>query len=154
MDVNDPENCRLLRYINLPSQWTTRAGSGFDTFIIEGYQYPGSTTTSTRRPAARSTPWKELAWDQAHCRYLMGLYYGTWPWLREFVNVNRLGLPAIKIWAYDRPLPHSAGRSRCRTTDDRSFIYANGYGKPPTPPRRGGTDRRAPRARNRHAPPN
>jgi hypothetical protein len=22
-------------------------------------------------------PWKELAWDQAHCRYLMGLYYGT-----------------------------------------------------------------------------
>jgi hypothetical protein len=56
MDVNDPDNCRkLLRYINLPSQWAARAGSGFDTFLIEGYQYPGSTTTSTRRPAARST---------------------------------------------------------------------------------------------------
>jgi hypothetical protein len=41
MDVNDPDNCKLLRYINLPSQWTTRAGSGFDTFLIEGYQYPG-----------------------------------------------------------------------------------------------------------------
>jgi len=27
----------------------------------------------------------------------MGLYYGTWPWLREFVNVNRLGLPAVKL---------------------------------------------------------
>ncbi len=26
MDVNDPDNCRLLRYINLPPQWTTRAG--------------------------------------------------------------------------------------------------------------------------------
>jgi hypothetical protein len=46
----------------------------------------------------------------------------TWPWLREFVNVNRLGLPAIKLFAYDHlclfgwpvPLP---------TTDDRSFIY-------------------------------
>jgi len=25
MDVNDPDNCKLLRYINLPSQWTTRA---------------------------------------------------------------------------------------------------------------------------------
>ena len=67
-------------------------------------------------------PWKELSWDQAHCRYLMGLYYATWPWMREFVNVNRLGLPVIKIWAYDHicqfgwpvPLP---------TTDDRSFIY-------------------------------
>jgi hypothetical protein len=52
----------------------------------------------------------------------MGLYYSTWPWLREFVNASRLGLPAIKLWAYDHlclfgwpvPLP---------TTDDRSFIY-------------------------------
>ena len=41
MDVNDPDNCRLLLYINLPSQWKTRAGSGFDTFLIEGFQYPG-----------------------------------------------------------------------------------------------------------------
>jgi len=41
MDVNDPDNCKLLRYIFLPSQWTARSGSGFDTFLIEGYQYPG-----------------------------------------------------------------------------------------------------------------
>jgi len=32
MDVNDPDNCKLLRYINLPSQWTARSASGFDTF--------------------------------------------------------------------------------------------------------------------------
>ncbi len=122
MDVNDPDNCRLLRYINLPPQWTTRAGSGFDTFLIEGYQYPGINHNLDQAVRCASYPWKELAWDQAHCRYLMGLYYGTWPWLREFVNVNRLGLPAIKLWAYDHlclfgwpvPLP---------TTDDRSFIY-------------------------------
>jgi hypothetical protein len=52
----------------------------------------------------------------------MGLYYATWPWMREFVNINRLGLPVIKLWAYDHvclfgwpaPLP---------TTDDSSFIY-------------------------------
>jgi hypothetical protein len=51
----------------------------------------------------------------------MGLYYGTWPWMREFVNVSRLGLPAIKLWAYD----HSAcsdGRYRCpRPMTARSF---------------------------------
>jgi hypothetical protein len=122
MDVNDPDNCRLLRYINLPSQWTARAGSGFDTFLIEGYQYPGINHNLDQATRCAQYPWKELAWDQAHCRYLMGLYYGTWPWLREFVNVTRLGVPAIKIWAYDHlclfgwpvPLP---------TTDDRSFIY-------------------------------
>jgi hypothetical protein len=41
MDVNGPDNCKLLRYINLPSQWMARSGSGFDAFLIEGYQYPG-----------------------------------------------------------------------------------------------------------------
>jgi hypothetical protein len=122
MDVNDPDSSKLTRYINLPSQWTTRAGSGFDTFLIEGYQYPGINHNLDQTSRCAAYPWKELAWDQAHCRYLMGLYYGTWPWLREFVNVNRLGLPIIKLWAYDHlclfgwpiPLP---------TSDDRSFIY-------------------------------
>jgi len=52
----------------------------------------------------------------------MGLYDGTWPWMREFVNASRLGLPAIKLWAYDHaclfgwPLP-------LPTSDDRSFIH-------------------------------
>jgi hypothetical protein len=122
MDVNDPDNCKLARYINLPAQWTTRAGSGFDTFLIEGYQYPGINHNLDQASRCAQYPWKELSWDQAHCRYLMGLYYSTWPWLREFVNVNRLGLSAIKLWAYDHvclfgwpvPLP---------TSDDRSFIY-------------------------------
>ena len=41
MDVNDPDNCRLLRYVNLPPAWQSRAGSGFDTFLCEGYQYAG-----------------------------------------------------------------------------------------------------------------
>ena len=41
MDVNDPDNCKLLRYINLPSQWTTRAGSGFDTFLDRGLPVSG-----------------------------------------------------------------------------------------------------------------
>jgi len=95
---------------------------GLDTFLIEGYQYPGINHNLDQATRCAQYPWKELAWDQVHCRYLMGLYYGTWPWMREFVNVNRLGLPAIKLWAYDHlclfgwpvPLP---------TTDDRSFIY-------------------------------
>jgi hypothetical protein len=52
----------------------------------------------------------------------MGLYYGAWPWRREFVNASRLGLPSIKLWAYDHlclfgwPFPLPA-------TVDRSFIY-------------------------------
>ena len=109
-----PGQRKLLRYINLPSQWTSRSGSGFDTFLIEGYQYPGINHNLDQATQCAQYPWRQLAWDQAHCRYLMGLYYATWPWLREFVNVNRLGLPVIKLWAYDHlclfawpiPLPH------------------------------------------------
>ena len=58
----------------------------------------------------------------AQCRHPMGLYYGAWPWRREFVNASRLGLPSIKLWAYDHlclfgwPFPLPA-------TVDRSFIY-------------------------------
>ena len=68
MDVNDPDNCRLLRYINLPSQWMARTGSGFDTFLIEGYQYPGINHNLDQATRCAQYPWKELAWDQAHCR--------------------------------------------------------------------------------------
>ncbi len=56
MDVSDPDNCKLLRYINLPSQWAARTGSGFDTFLIEGYQYPGinhNLDEATRCPRTR-----------------------------------------------------------------------------------------------------
>jgi hypothetical protein len=114
MDVNDPDNCKLLRYINLPSQWTTRAGSGFDTFLIEGYQYPGINHDLDQATRCAQYPYQELAWDQAHCRYLMGLYYGAWSWMREFVNASRLGLPAIKLWAYfTTTCACSDGRCRC-----------------------------------------
>jgi hypothetical protein len=65
MDVNDPDNCKLLRYINMPSQWTTRAGSGFDTILIEGYQYPGinhnlDQATRWRRTRGRNSPGTRL----------------------------------------------------------------------------------------------
>jgi len=31
----------LNRYINLPLEWETQSGSGFDTFLIEGFQFAG-----------------------------------------------------------------------------------------------------------------
>jgi hypothetical protein len=122
MDVNDPGTCRLLRYVNLPAQWTARAGSGFDTFVIEGYQYAGIDHNLDKATLCAEYPYQQLGWDKAHCRYLMGLYYSTWPWQREFEDVDGLGIPVIKFWAYDQlclfgwpvPPPVSA---------DRSFLY-------------------------------
>jgi len=120
MDVNDPDNGKLMRYINLPSQWTTRAGSGFDTFLIEGYQYPGINHDLDHATRCAKYPWTELAWDEAHCRYLMGLYYATWLWMREFVNVNRLG-PSNSGLTTTSACSH--GQCRCPRATIRSFIY-------------------------------
>jgi hypothetical protein len=101
MDVNDPDMCKLLHYINLPPQWTRRAGSGFDTFICEGFQYGGITHNIEQAQRCAAYPFKELSWDQGHCRYLEGWYYAGWPWFREYLAARRTGVPLIKFWAYD-----------------------------------------------------
>jgi hypothetical protein len=67
--VNDPGHPCFrvvkLRYINMPSQWTARTGSSFDTFLIEGYQYPGINHNLDQASRCAAYPWKELFWDQA-----------------------------------------------------------------------------------------
>lgn len=111
LDVNDPTNCRLLHYVNLPPAWMTRAGSGFDTFLCEGFQYGGIDFNLDEAQACAGYPFTVLSWDRAHCRYLMGWYYPAWPWAREFQAAERTAVPLIKFWAYDHiclfgwPLP-------------------------------------------------
>jgi len=48
------------------------ASSGFDTFLIEGYPYPGINHTLDKATRCAEYPWKEVAWDNPHCRYLTG----------------------------------------------------------------------------------
>jgi hypothetical protein len=111
MDVNDPDRCRLLRYVNLPPAWQSRAGSGFDTLLCEGFQYAGVDHNLDTAKRCATYPFAELSWDRAHCRYLMGWYNLAWPWQREYQAAQRTGVPVIKFWAYDHlclfgwPLP-------------------------------------------------
>jgi hypothetical protein len=111
MDVNDPDACRLMRYINLPAEWQARAGSGFDTFLVEGFQYAGVDFNIDKAKRCAAYPFAELGWDRAHCRYNMGWYTYAWPWRREFAAAGSAGAPIVKMWAYDHlclfgwPLP-------------------------------------------------
>ncbi len=111
LDVNDPDIRRLNRYVNLPSEWEARASSGFDTILMEGFEYGGVDHDLDRAARCAAYPFAELGWDVAHCRYLMGLYYSGWPWQREYLAAKRTGVPVLKIWAYDHlglfgwPLP-------------------------------------------------
>lgn len=111
LDVNDPTNCRLLHYVNLPPAWQARAGSGFDTFLCEGFQYGGIDFNLDEAQTCAGYPFTVLSWDRAHCRYLGGWYSAAWPWAREFQAAQRTAVPLIKFWAYDHlclfgwPLP-------------------------------------------------
>jgi phage tail sheath gpL-like len=111
MDVNDPDRCRLLRYVNLPPAWQSRTGSGFDTVLCEGFQYAGVDHNLDTAKRCAAYPFAEFSWDRAHCRYLMGWYNLAWPWQREYQAAQRTGVPVIKFWAYDHlclygwPLP-------------------------------------------------
>ncbi len=62
IDVNDPDSCRLLRYINLPAQWTTRAG--FDAFLVEGYRDPGIDADLDKATHCALDARRELAWTR------------------------------------------------------------------------------------------
>ena len=111
MDVNDPDTAQLMRYVNLPTQFETRSGSGLDTFLVEGFQYAGILHDLDKATRCAKYPYTELSWDKGHCRYLMGWYYDNWPWEREYVNSSQLNLALLKVWAYDHiclfnwPLP-------------------------------------------------
>ncbi len=101
LDVNDPATRRLNRYINLPVEWETKAGSGFDTFLIEGFQFAGLDRNLDKVRWMAAYPFEVLSWPRADCRYLMGLFNAGWPWQRDYLIARRCRVPLLKIWAYD-----------------------------------------------------
>ncbi len=101
LDVNDPATRRLNRYINLPVEWESRADSGFDTFLIEGFQFAGIDRNLDKVRWMAGYPFEVLSWSRADCRYLMGLFNAGWPWERDYLAGRRSRVAVIKIWAYD-----------------------------------------------------
>ncbi|MEB2361906.1 MAG: hypothetical protein OZ929_11260 [Bryobacterales bacterium] len=111
LDVNDPDTRQLNRYINLPTEWTSKPTSGFDTFMIEGFQYAGLDRNIDKVRAMAAYPFEVLTWPRNDCRYLMGHFNSGWPWQRDYLAAQRARTPLVKLWAYDhlclfsRPLP-------------------------------------------------
>lgn len=119
LDVNLPETKRLNWYVNLPPAWMQKNGSGFASFLCEGFQFGGVDRNVDEVARCAAYPFAELEWSSSDCGYLMGLFNPGWPWEREFL-ASRRQLPAIvKIWAYDQiclygrgvPLPAEARTS-------------------------------------------
>jgi hypothetical protein len=118
LDVNDPVAAPLCLYVDLPPAWTTRTGSGFDTFMVEGLSYTGSEYNLGKAWICAGYPFQTLAWDAAHCRYLMGWFDPCEPWQADYLGALGTFVPLIKGWAWDQlclygwtlPLPVWGGR--------------------------------------------
>lgn len=101
LDVNFPATCRLMRYINLPTEWEDKSTSPFDTWITEGYQFGLLERDLDKCRQIAEYPFKQLTWPKADCRYLMGLFDQGWPWVGDFLGGKNSGVPVIKLWAWD-----------------------------------------------------
>jgi len=120
LDVNDPAARRLNRYINLPLEWETQSGSGFETFLIEGFQFAGIDRNLDKVRWMASYPFEVLSWPRSASRYLAGNFNAGWPFERDYLTARRTLVPLIKLWAYDHfclygrglPLPSEARRHR------------------------------------------
>ena len=101
LDVNDPYSRRLNRYVNLPAEWETQSGSGFETFLVEGFQFAGIDRNLDQVRWMAGYPFEVLAWPRSACRYLMGNFNPGWPFARDYLTARRTLVPLIKLWAYD-----------------------------------------------------
>lgn len=102
LDVNDPDTRQLNRYINLPTAWETKSGSGLDAFMIEGFQFAGIDRNLDKVRWMARYPFEVLSWPRADCRYLMGHFNSGWPWQRDYLAGRDSRLPLLKLWAFDQ----------------------------------------------------
>ncbi len=101
LDVNHPETKRLNWFVNLPGAWKQKEGSGFDSFLVEGFQFAGENRNLDQVARCAAYPFRELGWHREDCGYLMGIFNAGWPWERDFLVGRRSRTSILKIWAFD-----------------------------------------------------
>src|ERR1051326_2847253 len=113
-------------HVNLPAAWMQKSGSGFESFLCEGFQFGGINHNVDEVARCAAYPFLELGWSADECGYLMGLFNPGWPWEREFLTGRRQSPAIVKIWAYDHiclygrgvPLPAESRSGSMMETGD------------------------------------
>ena len=109
---------RLNAAVNLPVEWTTKSGSGFDRFKVEALswsaQYSNLTLADDAITFATKTP---MMWANEDLAYLVPWFNGSCPWPAEY-NLASNFVPLVNFWAYDHlalmswPLPFPTHQRR------------------------------------------
>ena len=101
LDVNEPVVKRLNRYVNLPSEFEAKSGSGLDRLKMEGLAYGAYDRNLDKARGAVRFPFETLAWGKADVRYLLPWFNGGCPWGGELLIAGREGIGGVGVWAWD-----------------------------------------------------
>jgi hypothetical protein len=90
----------LNRFVNLPVEWETKPGSGFDTLKMEALDFGAwSRNLDLARTAIRLPI--DLGWPKDSIRYLVPVFRPYNAWVAEYQIAVSEGVPYINLWAFD-----------------------------------------------------
>jgi len=106
-DVNYPtQNAygiggRLNRYVNLPAEYAAKSGSGLDRLKMEALSFGAQERNLNKALESIRFPFAEISWDNADSAYLVPIFNGGCPWVREYRAAMGEGVPTVNLWAFD-----------------------------------------------------
>jgi hypothetical protein len=82
------------------TEWKTQSGSGFETFLTDGFQFAGLDRNLDEMGWMADYLFGALCWPRSACRYLAG-NFNTGGLLSGTTSAPSTRLvPLIKLWAY------------------------------------------------------
>ena len=115
-----PQGGRLNAAVNLPPQWRTKPGSGFDRIKVEALSWGATYRNLDLANEAVTFAFSgAMSWTPADVAYLIPWFNGACPWPSELQLSSSAGIGLINFWAYDHlalmswpvPFPTSTRRS-------------------------------------------
>ena len=91
---------RLLRFINFPAEWEMKETSGFDRLKMEGLDWGAVSRDLDLVHDVIEFP-IGLGWPLDSVRYMLPVFNGGCPWVREYRMAKNAGIPVMNLWAFD-----------------------------------------------------
>jgi hypothetical protein len=106
-DVNYPQPVgvnqlggQLLRFINFPVEWGNKQTSGLDRIKMEGLDFGSASRDMDLARQVMEFP-IQLGWPLDSIRYMLPVFNGGCPYIREYQMAKGLSIPVINLWAFD-----------------------------------------------------
>jgi hypothetical protein len=112
---------RLNNFVNFPSEYATKAGSGLDRLKMESLSFGSQERNLDKQAISVNFPCTAPnSWDRADTAYLVPVDNGGCPWPSEYLAASNKSVPFLSFWAWDHvslfswplPLPANPGSAQ------------------------------------------